>query len=201
MVKLEMGKYERLNQRGKELYTASRKMVDELGMEAALASKERREWDMEGDCINHFFECETYDTYEKIVAFAKENEIPRIVDLGAAYGHQSECALNEGLNYLGVDNGVQSFWNADKFKYVTARYPTPLPLEKGDLGVSVLCLTWTCYLSEGDKTLHEQCAALAKDFEHCVLYLAKAGKEAMAQYFETVTKLDDCLYYFSNKPF
>ena len=194
-----MGKYERLNQRGKELYNASRKIVNEQGMKAALASEESRALDMESDCINHLFECEIVGTYETIVAFAKENQFSRIVDIGAAYGHQSECALNEGIDYLGVDDAAHNFWNADKFKFITARYPAPLPLEKGDLGVSVLCLTWTCYLSEGDKTLHEQCAALAKDFEHCVLYLAKDGREAMAQYFENVTKLDDCLYYFSNK--
>ena len=48
-------------------------MVDEQGMEVALASKERREWDMEEDCINHFFECESYDTYEKIV-FVRKRE-------------------------------------------------------------------------------------------------------------------------------
>ena len=194
-----MGKYERLNQRGKELYNASRKIVNEQGMKAALASEESRALDMESDCINHLFECEIVGTYETIVAFAKENQFSRIVDIGAAYGHQSECALNEGIDYLGVDDAAHNFWNADKFKFLTARYPAPLPLEKGDLGVSVLCLTWGCYLSEGDKTLHEQCAALAKDFEHCVLYLAKDGREAMAQYFENVTKLDDCLYYFSNK--
>lgn len=193
-----MGKYERLNQRGKELYNASRKIVNEQGMKAALTSEESRALDMESDCINHLFECEIVGTYETIVAFAKENQFSRIVDIGAAYGHQSECALNEGIDYLGVDDAAHNFWNADTFKFITARYPAPLPLAEGDLGVSVLCLTWGCFLTEGDKTLHEQCAALAKDFKHCILYLPKEGREAMAQYFETVTKLDYCLYYFSN---
>lgn len=194
-----MGSLMRLTQRRIDLNQLSYEYTIKHGMEASLKNPERREWDMEMDCIDHQFECEILDTYERIVGFAKEHNFQRIVDIGAAYGHQSECALNKGVGYLGVDEGVRNFWNADKFTFVTARYPAPLPLENGDLGVSVLCLTWGCFLTEGDKTLHEQCAALKKDFQHCILYLPKEGREAMAQYFETVTKLDDCLYYFSNK--
>ena len=121
------------------------------------------------------------------------------MDLGAAYGHQSECALNEGIDYLGVDDAAHKFWNADTFTFLTARYPAPLPLEEGDLGVSVLCLTWPCYLTEGVKTLHEQCAALAKDFKHCVLYVETEGKKVLEQYFETVTQIDRSLYYFQQQ--
>jgi hypothetical protein len=154
---------------------------------------------MEEDCIAHLFECRGIETYEKIAMFCKERGIKRIFDIGCAYGHQSEVFLKEGLEYIGVNDHTATFWNRDKFQYIVNRYPCELPTQKGDLGVSVLCLTWNCYLYEGKKTLTEQCEALQRDFEHCLLYIAPDKVEFVNRYFKKVKKIDEHLYYFSNK--
>lgn len=153
----------------------------------------------EDDCIGHFFECEGYQTYEEIASFAKANQIERIVDIGCAYGHQSEVFLKEELQYIGVSDHKSNFWNNDKYEYIVNHYPCELPLQKGDLGVSVLCLTWNCYLYDKEQTLKRQCEALQHDFEHCLLYIQSDKLDFVGSYFKKVEKIGSNLYYFSNK--
>lgn len=157
------------------------------------------EYLMEEDCIAHLFGCQGIDIYEQIASFCKERGIKRVVDIGCAYGHQSEVFLKEGIQYIGVNEHKVEFWNADKFQYIANHYPCELPTQKGDLGVSVLCLTWNCYLYEGEKTLKEQCEALQRDFEHCLLYMVPERVDFVLRYFKKVEKIDKKLYYFSNQ--
>lgn len=184
-------KYERLIRRSKELL--------EKGRELYLKGEDTLEYDMELDCIDHFFGAGGLKIYEKIASFCKENNIRRVIDIGCAYGHQSECFLHENINYMGVDEYMRGrFWNNDKFPYIIAHYPAKLPVRKDDLGVSVLCLTWNVYLYEGEKTLREQCEALQRDFSHCLLYIPEGVKDLLLNYFANVKKVDNKLYYFSN---
>jgi hypothetical protein len=179
-------KYQRLIDRSRELIRLGKKSRDEEIM-------------MEDDSLCHVFECEGLLTYEKIASYAKAVGAKRIIDIGCAYGHQSEVFLNEGLQYVGVTDHSSPFWNRDKFEYVVNRYPCELPIQKGDIGVSVLCMTWNVYLREGKKTLIEQCEALQRDFEHCLIYTQESHVEVLSSFFKHVKQIDGHLYYYSNK--
>jgi len=188
-----------LNKIGKAFYEKKLSLITE-GKD--LSKEEERQYDltcMEGHCIDHFFGAEGYRTYGMIAEFCKTNGIERVFDIGCAYGHQSECFLQEGIDYVGVNTNKIDFWNADRFEYVTGHYPCELPTKKNDLAVSVLALTWNCYLYEKEETLKQQCEALHRDFEHCLLYLTEGAMQYLSQYFKKVEKLDRDLYYFSNK--
>lgn len=179
-------KYQRLEDRIKEL--------------SDLYSKDKNvKHLMEDDCICHFLSYEGAKTYETIAAFAKEHNIQRVVDIGCAYGHQSETFLQEGIHYIGVSDHQAIFWNKDKFPYFVSAYPCELPVQSGDLAISVLCLTWNCYLYEGEKTLIEQCEALQRDFDHCLLYIQLDRLEFISRYFKKTKQVKGNLYYFSNK--
>lgn len=187
-----MSKYQRLMERRDELSA--------LGTKAYKAKQDSIEYDMEMDCIDHLFGCEGIQTYEKIALFCKENGIKRAIDIGCAYGHQSEAFLIHGIDYVGVNEGMKLyFWNQEQFRFIAGHYPCLLPVKKDDLGVSVLCLTWNCYLRENEKTLKEQCEALQRDFSHCLLYVTEEAKDYLSQYFNKVEKLEKNLYYFSNR--
>lgn len=191
MSKLETGKgkYHRLLERRNEVLEIGRKNY-ELGNDTCDAGREM-------DCIDHVFECERLLTYETIALFCKENNIQKAVDIGCAYGHQSECFLIHGIDYLGLDNALLPFWNREKYTFVKGVYPCSLPIQKGDLGVSVMCLTWNCYLYDKEKTLQAQCEALVRDFDHCILYITQEASEYVSKYFPKMKKLSYQTYYFS----
>ena len=155
---------------------------------------------MEEDCISHMFECEGLKTYEKIANFAKENGFSKVFDIGCAIGHQSEVFLQSGLDYVGIEEApVSEFWNADKFTYISKKYPFKIIAEPNkDLAVSVLCLTWNCYLYEKEKTLQEQCEALQRDFKHCLLYMPKEAVSFVSKYYKGCKNIEGHLYYFFN---
>lgn len=153
---------------------------------------------MEVDCIEHFFGVSGLERYEAIMNFARNNNITRVFDIGCAYGHQSEVFLENSIDYVGIEACSDNFWNKDKFKYIQKEYPFKIDSKASDLAVSVLCLTWNCYLYEGEKTLTEQCEALQRDFKHCLLYLANDKIEFVLKYFKNHKKIDEDLYYFYN---
>lgn len=158
---------------------------------------------MEEDCISHLFECEGLQTYEKIANFAKSKGLNKVYDIGCACGHQSEVFLLSGLDYVGIEaSPITNFWNADKFTYIKGYYPFEIKADSNDLAVSVLCLTWNCYLYEKEKTLQEQCEAqceaLQRDFKQCLLYMPKERVEFVSKYFKGYEQIDKNLYYFYN---
>lgn len=63
----------------------------------------------------------------------------------------------------------------------------------------LLCLTWNCYLYEKEETLRQQCEALQRDFEHCLLYIANDKVDFVSRYFKKMQQVKQKLYYFSNK--
>lgn len=156
------------------------------------------EYLIEDHCIAHLFECEGLKNYETIALFCEEHDIKRVVDIGCAYGHQSEVFLQTNIDYIGVNDTQLDFWNKEHFQYVTGAYPCELPLKKGDLGISVLCLTWNCYLYEKEKTLINQCEALQKDFEHCLIYVQPDHLKVISKYFKNIHHIKGNFYYFSN---
>lgn len=153
---------------------------------------------MEFDCICHFFECESFKTYEKIAQFSIENNFKRIFDIGCAFGHQSEVFKNASLNYIGIEMNESNFWNNNKFKYIVKEYPFKIETNPDDLAVSVLCLTWNCYLYEREKTLKKQCEALQRDFKQCLLYIASDKVDFVKQYYKNCKEIDKNIIYFWN---
>lgn len=150
----------------------------------------------EDDSLAHVVECGGIGTYESILRHVKQLNGKRVIDIGCAYGHQSEVFVDSGVEYVGVTNHRSNFFNRDRFEYVIGQYPCELPLRPGDIGVSVLCLTWNVYLTEGEKTLHEQCEALKRDFADCILYLPAHAVEVVSGYFSEATRLGHNLYHF-----
>ena len=152
-----------------------RKQLLELSKQNYKENKDTIKYDMEIDCIDHFFECESYKTYEYIAKHCKEFHIDRVIDIGCAYGHQSEIFLNSKINYIGVNDYNLEFWNYDKYDFIVKEYPFEFntkyfKVEHNDLPISVLCLTWNCYLYYGEETLKKQIEALTRDFKHCYAY-------------------------------
>jgi|HigsolmetaAR206D_1030411.scaffolds.fasta_scaffold00120_1 SAM-dependent methyltransferase len=177
--------YSRLNERLKELDV----LYGESGDTQYL---------MEEDCIFHLLS-HSFKIYEKIAEFCLAHDIRRIIDIGCAYGHQSEIFLQAGVDYVGVEMSDDlEFWNRDRFRYIVGKYPCPLQINKGDLAVSVLCLTWGCYFDHGEKTLHEHCEALSRDFQHALLYMPAEHLPVMSLYFHGVMEvdMDGNLFYF-----
>ena len=158
-----------------------------------------RQYLHEDYCIAHIFECDSLKNYETIALFCEEHNIERVVDIGCAYGHQSEVFLQTDIDYVGLNDGELNFWNKEHFTYFNGQYPCKLSLQKGDLGVSVLCLTWNCYLYEGKKTLIKQCEALQRDFEHCLIYVQPSHLDILSNYFKHVEHVEGHFYYFSNR--
>lgn len=177
-------KYKRLIDRSKELNSLYIKTKD-------------IEYAMEDDCIMHLFGCGGIETYETICNFVKENKFKKVYDIGCAYGHQSEIFLEKNVDYVGIEvSPIKNFWNADKFKYINRKYPFEINANENDVAVSVLCLTWNCYLFEGIKTLKEQCEALKRDFKHCILYMQNDRIEFVGEYFKNCKHIKDNIYYF-----
>lgn len=153
---------------------------------------------MEMDCIDHFFECEIYKTYESILNFCIANNFKTIYDIGCAYGHQSEVFINSNINYVGINNYKHNYWNKNKYNYISQQYPFKINTRENELAVSVLCLTWNCYLYNGEQTLKEQCEALQRDFNNCLLYISKDKIDYVNKYFKNYRVVDGNLIYFYN---
>lgn len=164
-----------------------------------LCKKESSENTYECYSIEHFFECETYKKYERILEFVEKHNFKRVIDIGCAFGIQSEVFVNSKINYVGIEieRGI-NFWNKDKYKYIIGKYPFRIDAAKGDIAVSILCLTWNCYLEEKDKTLHKQLETLKHDFKHIILYTNKEKLETIKKYYKNTKKIDKNLYYFYN---
>ena len=123
-----MIKYSRLHERLNYLSKASK--------EAIRKEKDPIKYYIEMDCIEHLF-CGGLDRYEEIALFCKKNNIKRVVDIGCAVGHQSECFLENDIDYMGVNEAKLNFWNKGKYTYIVGNYPCSLPTKTKDLAISV----------------------------------------------------------------
>lgn len=155
-------------------------------------------YDMQADSIDHFFCAGGIENYTFVRDFCLRKKIKKIFDIGCAYGHQSACFEDTEIEYVGVDEYLNSFYNSDKYNYIHDHFPCELPSGSGDLAVSILCLTWNCYAYDGERTIEEQCRSLANQFEHALLYVYPEGVKAMKKYFSNVEPLEGNFYYFYN---
>ncbi len=81
------------------------------------------------DDIEHFFGAEGASDYEVAVDAVKQLGFDTVFDIGCAHGFQSECFLNAGLKYIGIDDTADRKWNDDKFDYLIGKYPFTVPQE------------------------------------------------------------------------
>lgn len=181
-----MKKYENiLNKRNELLNQSSIEDVDLL---------------MQMESIDTFFECEKYEIYENICLFAEKRGFKTVYDIGCAFGFQSECFVESDIAYIGIEACKLDFYNNEKYHYIQQPYPFKINIEEPNnvLAVSVMCLSWECYLYDGENTLRKQFDSLSRDFKHCLLKIQKNKLDIIKEYFCNVEKIDDDLYYFSN---
>ncbi len=153
---------------------------------------------MEVDCIDHIFALNKLEQYTEVLKFAKSKGFKRVFDIGCAYGHQSEAFIDSDIEYIGIDDGVPGeYWNLDKYIYISEHYPFKINATETDLAVSILCLTWNCYLYEGEKTLKEQCEALKRDFKHVLLYMPKDKVGFVKEYFKGYEQVNEFMYFYN----
>lgn len=145
--------------------------------------------------IDVFFEAKTYETYELFADFCKRNNYKRVFDIGCAFGFQSEIFLNEGIGYVGINDGKLDFWNKEIFEYIVGTYPFKIKADENDLAVSSLCLFWNCYLYEGEKTLKRQCEALTRDFKSCLLYMPIEKLDFVKSFFKKYQIINENIVY------
>lgn len=147
--------------------------------------------------LDHFFEI-SLETYEAILKYCKENDVLGIIDIGCAFGYQSEMFLLNGIDYIGIESGLDYFWNEDKFKYIRGKYPCDIE-NNNYLGVSSMCISWECYLDNGLETLDDQFKRLSEDFKRCLIYGQKSNMPYANKYFKKVERLKSGLYELSNE--
>jgi len=151
---------------------------------------------MELDCLEHLFACEGLRKYQTIATFCKENGFKKVYDIGCAYGHQNEVFLEKEIAYVGINEQPLDAWNQENVEYIFNRYPFSIQSKSNDIAVSVLCLTWNCYLYKGEETLRDQLLTLSTDFDQCILYVADDKVKTIKEYYPNVKELGRKLYYF-----
>lgn len=131
----------------------------------------------EMDCIDHVLAF-TGDFYDAVVSYMKEHNIPEVVDIGCAYGHQGEAFIQSGLGYIGIEAFVGSkLYKANTLQYIRKPYPCKLP-KKYRLGCSNLCYGYFIHDYE----------ALARDFNEVILGNIN-DKEEIEKFFRIESRL------------
>lgn len=140
---------------------------------------------MELDCIEHLLEAGSLINYDFMIDFAIKKGFKRVIDIGCAYGHQSE--LCEGrIDYVGVDEDLVEFYNQEKYDYYVGKYPQEISflMEESEIAISNLAIGWNCYVNEEE--FEKQCKALSEDFKASLLYLPTDREEILKKYFKNV---------------
>ena len=144
-------------------------------------------------CLGYFFEV-SVDNYEYFLEYCKNNNIKGVVDIGCCMGYQSELFLNNGIDYVGIDDTLNSFWNEDRAKYETKEYPYDLVGYEDYLAISNLCLGWNCYLYNGIETLEGQFKQLTKDFNRSLISMQKDNVKHISKYFKEVNNIQGNIF-------
>ena len=152
---------------------------------------------MEGCALMHLLD-EGICNYEFIAKWCIENNINKVYDIGCAYGHQAEFFIENKIDYAGIESErFGPFWREDELDYFNKAYPFEINADKGELAISVFCLTWNCYLIDGQKTLQNQLEQLSKDFNHCLLFIPKDKVDFVNLYYKEHIHLGGNYHYFS----
>ena len=139
------------------------------------------------DSLDNVLEC-SLENYDFMIDFAIKMGFERVVDIGCAYGFQSE--LCEGrIKYYGINTHKLKFYKDSlnsSFRYCDQEYPFFIPygIFKDNLAISNLALGWNCYQSEKD--FEETCKALGKDFKASLLYIPQDRKHILFENFTDV---------------
>lgn len=162
--------------------------------------KKNRELLMEHDSIINYYGGGK-ERYSTALEFIKMKGLERVFDIGCGYGFQSELFINSGINYVGIDGSVREnqFFNKDKATYLSKVYPFDIEAKNTDLALSVLCLTWNCYLFNGAETYKQQMEQLSRDFKHVILYMNKADLNFVKSYFKGYESIEGTREYFNSK--
>lgn len=140
----------------------------------------------EMDALDHTMEI-SLKNYDFMIDFAIEKGFKRVVDIGCAYGHQSELCQGR-IEYRGIDEDLVNFYefNDKNNNYSVGKYPFYIPFDiyKKDLAISNLAIGWQCYVDE--KEFREQCKALSNDFKASLLYLPTDREPILKECFKNV---------------
>jgi len=165
------------------------KKIDYLKRTNKKLQNYREELLKELDCLDHVLEC-SLKNYDFMINFAIEKGFDEVVDIGCAYGHQSE--LCEGrIKYIGIDREYVNFYKPSKCFCLIEGYPNNNNSFNhrftDSLAISNLCVGWNCYVDE--KEALEQFKALKKDFKASLLQLPKEREKLLKKVFGNVEKI------------
>ncbi len=153
--------------------------------------KYRNELLRELNSLDHVLEC-SLKNYDFMIDFAVKKDFHEVVDIGCAYGHQTELCRGR-INYIGVDRELVNFYIPYECYCLPEGYPTDKTLShnqfKTSLAISNLCIGWNCYVDE--KEAKKQFKALKRDFKASLLYLPKDRENILKKVFKNVEKVKD----------
>lgn len=146
----------------------------------------RKQLLMEIDCIDHLLQAGSLINYDFMIDFAIKKGFKRVVDIGCAYGHQSELCKGR-IQYVGIDEDRVDFYNPFKMTtYFIGKYPKDIRWigEHSELVICNLSIGWNCY--DNEKEAKENFKALSEDFKACLLYLPTDRENLLRECFKKV---------------
>ena len=165
-------------------------MKDDIKRVSKVLLKYRNNLLMETNSLDHVIEC-SLENYDFMIDFAINEGYDTVVDIGCAYGHQSEFCKDK-IKYIGINEDNLKFYKEKEFHYLIGKYPFKIPKIKyfnNSLAISNLAIGWQCYVNEEE--FNEQCKALKEDFAASLLYLPKEREEILKKNFEKVEIIKD----------
>lgn len=163
----------------------------EKAREALLEYRDKLLRELDG--LDNVIEC-SLENYDFMIDFAIKMGFERVVDIGCAYGFQSELCKNR-IKYYGFNTHKLKFYkdslSSNPIGYCDEEYPCYIPFDlyKNDLAISNLALGWHCYQNEKD--FEETCKALGKDFKASLLYIPQDRKHILFKCFKNVQIVDE----------
>ena len=145
----------------------------------------RKQLLMEIDCIDNLLQAGSLINYDFMIDFAIKKGFKRVVDIGCAYGHQSELCKGR-IQYVGIDEDLVGFYNVYEGNiYYSNKYPFfTNGLFWNDLAICNLSIGWNCY--DNLKEAKEKFKALSEDFKACLLYLPTDRENLLRECFKKV---------------
>lgn len=154
--------------------------------------------------FDNFFENDAALAYSIAAAFAAEQVITEVFDIGSAMAAQSELFESVGVSYVAVESHVPSYMHATHV--VAQKYPCDLPAfdKTKTMGISRLCVG---YLIKDDETY----ASLYQHFDHLLLSAPTECLDAMHKLYGNILPVEipsrdlrgnhypDYWFYFTRK--
>lgn len=148
----------------------------------------RNELLMEMESLDNALEC-SLENYDFMIDFAIKMGFKRVVDIGCAYGFQSELCRGRGIGYVGINTHELNFYQEISCVYAYQEYPFPIANVENDLAISNLALGWDCYNTEDE--FEDICKHLIEDFKASLLYIPKDREHILKKCFKNVEIVKD----------